>query len=55
VFYLIGEWVPAWAWMSLAFLVAFLGVAGLGFFVLLKEQVNRRFEDAGSEESPNPH
>ena len=53
--YLIGEWIPAWGWMSLAFLVATLGVAGLGFFVLRKDQVNRRFDDVASEEPTNPH
>jgi hypothetical protein len=55
VFYLIGEWVPAWGWMSLAFLVATLGVGGLGFWVLRGESINRRFEDAASEEPANPH
>ena len=55
VSYLIGEWIPAWGWMSLAFLVATLGVAGLGFFVLRKDQVNRRFDDVASEEPTNPH
>ena len=55
MFYLIGEWVPAWGWMSLAFLVATLGVGGLAIFVLRKDQINRRFDDVPSEESANPH
>ena len=55
MFYLIGEWVPAWGWMSLAFLVATLGVGGLAIFVLRKDQINRRFDDVPTEESASPH
>jgi hypothetical protein len=55
VSYLIGEWIPAWGWMSLAFLVAFLGVVGLGWFVLSKEAINRRFDEAPNEDSGGPH
>jgi hypothetical protein len=55
VILLIGEWIPAWGWMSLAFLVATLGVFGLGFWVLRGESLNRRFEDTSSEESTSPH
>jgi hypothetical protein len=29
-----GEWVPAWLFMSITFLVASLGVVGLGWWVL---------------------
>ena len=44
--YLAGEWVPAWLWMSLAFLVATLGVAGLGWWVLRGDARNRAAEEA---------
>ena len=53
--YLIGEWIPAWGWMSLAFLVATLGVGGLGLWVMRADHLNRRFDDAPSEESVSPH
>lgn len=39
--YLIGEWVNAWLWMSVTFLVAFGGVIGLGWWVLRGEARNR--------------
>jgi hypothetical protein len=55
VIYLIGEWIPAWGWMSLAFLVATLGVGGLGFWVLRGDYLNRRFDDVSSEESVSHH
>lgn len=42
----IGEWVPAWLWMSITFLVAAIGVAGLGFWVLRGDARNRRAEEA---------
>jgi hypothetical protein len=48
--YLIGEWIPAWGYMSLAFLVATAGVVALGWFVLRADSINRRFEDLSSEE-----
>src|SRR5437588_349001 len=32
--YLAGEWVNAWLFMSVTFLIAALGVAGLGWWVL---------------------
>ena len=44
--FLAGEWVPAWLGMSLAFLVAALGVAGLGFWVLRGDARNRAAEEA---------
>ncbi|HKW69216.1 MAG TPA: hypothetical protein VJP81_01420 [Candidatus Dormibacteraeota bacterium] len=50
--YLAGEWVPAWLWMSLALLVAFLGVTGLGFWVLRGDAINRRAEEASLEGEP---
>lgn len=53
--YLIGEWIPAWGWMSIAFLVATLGVVGLGFWVLRGDYLNRRLDDTASEESVTRH
>ncbi len=54
--YLIGEWIPAWAYMSLAFLVAVGGVVGLGWWVLKGDSQNRRFEDVpAAEESAEQH
>lgn len=54
--YLAGEWVPAWLWMSLAFLVAVLGVAGLGWWVLRGDALNRAAEQAlESEAQPEHH
>lgn len=43
---LIGEWVPAWLGMSVTFLVAALGVVGLGWWVLRKDKLNRAGEEA---------
>jgi hypothetical protein len=43
---LIGEWVPAWLGLSVTFLVAALGVVGLGWWVLRKDKLNRATEDA---------
>ena len=52
VVYLAGEWVPAWLWMSLAFLVAVIGVTGLGYWVLRGEARNRAAQEseAGSDQ-----
>ncbi len=36
-----GEWVPAWLYMSITFLVAALGVVGLGWWVLRGDARNR--------------
>lgn len=47
----VGEWIPAWGYMSLAFLVAALGVVGLGWWVLKADRINRRSEAAQYEES----
>ena len=44
--YLAGEWVPAWLALSVTFLVAALGVGGLGWWVLRKDAQNRRAEEA---------
>ena len=58
---LAGEWVPAWLAMSLTFLVATLGVVGLGWWVLRGDKRNRVAEEAGADgtsgvpESSEPH
>jgi len=44
VTFLVGEWIPAWLFMSIAFLVATLGVVGLGWWVLKGDAQNRRFD-----------
>ena len=41
---LAGEWVPAWLGMSITFLVASLGVVGLGWWVLRGDARNRAAE-----------
>jgi hypothetical protein len=46
VLFLIGEWVPAWLFMSLAFLVAVGGVIGLGWWVLRGDARNRAAQEA---------
>lgn len=51
VIYLIGEWIPAWLFMSIAFLVATAGVVGLGWWVLRGDSLNRRFDDASAEDA----
>ena len=48
-----GEWVGAWLEMSLTFLVAAIGVVGLGWWVLRGDARNRRAE-ASSETPPEP-
>jgi hypothetical protein len=55
VVYLAGEWVPAWLWMSMAFLVATLGVAGLGWWVLRGDARNRAGEEALLEAESETH
>ena len=49
---LAGEWVPAWLEMSITFLVAALGVVGLGWWVLRGDRLNRAAE--ASLEKPAP-
>jgi hypothetical protein len=44
VILLAGEWVPAWLYMSITFLVASLGVVGLGWWVLRGDARNRAAE-----------
>jgi Tfp pilus assembly protein PilO len=46
VVFLAGEWVPAWLGLTLTFLVAALGVVGLGWWVLRKDKLNRAAEEA---------
>ena len=54
--YLAGEWVPAWLAMSVTFLVAALGVCGLGWWVLRGDARNRRGEEAvGTPEQTTEH
>jgi ABC-type proline/glycine betaine transport system permease subunit len=48
-----GEWVGAWLEMSLTFLVATIGVGGLGWWVLRGDARNRRAE-ASSETPAEP-
>jgi hypothetical protein len=48
---LAGEWVGAWLEMSVTFLVAAIGVVGLGWWVLRGDARNRRAE-AQSETPP---
>src|SRR6266567_401005 len=45
VIVLAGEWVPAWLAMSVTFLVALIGVAGRGWWVLRGDARNRASED----------
>jgi hypothetical protein len=40
----VGEWVTAWLAMSITFLVASLGVVGLGWWVLRGDARNREAE-----------
>jgi len=47
-----GEWIPASLGLGLAFLVATVGVIGLGWWVLRGEAINRRLEGESREEPP---
>lgn len=51
----VGEWVPAWLWMSLTFLVAGSGVVGLGWWVLRGDARNRAAEEAVEREAAEHH
>lgn len=53
--FLAGEWVNAWLFMSVTFLVAALGVAGLGYWVLRGDARNRAAEGAAETESSAEH
>ena len=56
---LAGEWVNAWLAMSITFLVASLGVVGLGWWVLRGDARNRtaetQAESAETTEVEEPH
>ena len=52
--YLAGEWVPAWLLMSVTFLVATLGVAGLGWWVLRGDARNRATQDSALDAEAGP-
>jgi len=54
VILLAGEWVGAWLGMSITFLVASLGVVGLGWWVLRKDALNRAAEDAAEKATSEP-
>jgi hypothetical protein len=57
--FLSGEWVTAWLGMSVVFLVASLGVAGLGWWVLRGDARNRAasgiLESPPEPENTQPH
>ena len=50
-----GEWVPAWLFMSITFLVAVIGVSGLGWWVLRGDARNRAAEEALDNEATEHH
>jgi hypothetical protein len=54
VILLAGEWVAAWLAMSVTFLVASLGVVGLGWWVLRGDARNRAGE-AEAASTPAEH
>jgi hypothetical protein len=53
--FLAGEWVPAWLGMSITFLVASLGVVGLGWWVLRGDARNRAAEEAVESPADSEH
>ena len=53
--FLAGEWVLGWLGMSLAFLVALLGVGGLAWWVLRGDARNRAAEEAALEAEAAQH
>ncbi len=52
---LAGEWVPGWLGMSVTFLIALLGVVGLGWWVLRGDARNRAAEESSEAEPTEPH
>jgi len=52
---LAGEWVGAWLEMSITFLVAALGVVGLGWWVLRGDRRNRAAEASLEKPAPAEH
>ena len=55
VMFLAGEWVGAWLFLSLAFLIALTGVGGLGWYVLRQDARNRAGEEATETEAAEHH
>jgi hypothetical protein len=55
VIVLIGEWVPAWVAFSITFLIATLGVAGLGWWVLRGDARNRTADGLDEPETKESH
>jgi len=55
VVFLVGEWVPAWLGLSVTFLVASLGVVGLGWWVLRGDARNRAAEEALERPAESEH
>jgi Flp pilus assembly protein TadB len=55
VIFLAGEWVGAWLFLSLAFLVAIIGVSGLAWWVLRGEAKNRAADEALEAEAGSQH
>ena len=56
--FLAGEWVNAWLFMSITFLVAAGGVVGLGWWVLRGSALNRAadlLESQPEPEAAEPH
>lgn len=51
--FLAGEWVSAWLFMSVTFLVAVIGVIGLGWWVLRGDARNRAAQSV-LESPPEP-
>lgn len=51
----IGEWPFASIFMGLAFLVAALGVVGLGWYVMRGDSLNRRIEHPSVDERGEQH
>jgi len=47
-----GEWWTAWLAMSITFLVAALGVVGLGWYVIHEDRKNRANEAALEDKKP---
>jgi hypothetical protein len=50
-----GEWVSAWLEMSITFLVASLGVVGLGWWVLRGDRLNRAADTKAETDAAPEH
>jgi hypothetical protein len=55
VVFLAGEWVEAWLGLSITFLVATLGVTGLGWWVLRGDARNRKAETPEADSASEHH